>query len=1005
MQKTLHASAGLIKAGVHIFLFLLFSMFFSTQSVYAYEISSNGLSVDDIINGENYSAVLYNNSNGLPTSEANAIVESDEGFIWIGSYSGLIRYDGNNFERMDSRMGIANVFCLYVDSANRLWVGTNDSGLYMLDEGDLRKYGKEDGLSSLSIRSITEDNDGNIYITTTDGMAYIDKGFSLHRIDDLKIQNEYVREIWIDSNNLVYGVTRSGAVFTMKNKKVVSYFADGELGISDIHTLLPDPYNPGYIYIGTSQSEIYYGKLEKIFKLRHKIRIKPLSYVNSFKYTDDGLWVCTDQGIGIVRDRKFYPLLDLPFDSSVEGMMIDYLGNPWFASSKQGVMKIVRNRFTNVFDKYKIREDVINTTCEHDGKLFIGTKTNGLIVIDDEKRLGSIPIKTARTASGEKLNDTDLIETLSECKIRSCINDSRGRMWISTFSEHGLIRYEEGNIVKFTTDDGMPSDRIRAVCERSDGSFAVCCGNGLAIIKDDRVVKVYDEKNGIKNTEILTAAEMENGDLILGTDGGGIYIISGDKVTNFDIEDGLGSDVIMRLKKSRYGNFVWFVASNSIGYIDSDHKIVTIESFPYTNNFDIYENSKGEAWIMSSNGIYVASIEDLKTDNDIEPFFYGMDNGLPCITSANSYSELTEEGDLYIAGSNGVAKVNINKDYEQLGELKIAVPYAEGDDKLIYPDDTGEFLIPSDVKKLTFYAYVYNYSLANPDIDYKLEGFDEKSMTVKRSKFKPLVYTNLKGGDYRLAIKIKDSQKNDEKELDISVIKQKTFLEYWWAPILIIIIAAAVMSILISLYIDYKTRKYIEKENEQKQLVREIVEAFAKIIDMKDRYTNGHSSRVAEYTSKLTKELGYDDDTVEKYYNIALLHDIGKIGIPEEVLNKKQGLTDEEYKLVKKHAEMGYDALKNISIMPELAVGAGCHHERPDGKGYPKGLKGEDIPRVAQIIAVADAFDAMYSDRPYRKCMRYEDVIERIKEARGSQLTEDVVDAFLRLAEEGKLEE
>lgn len=170
---------------------------------------------------------------------------------------------------------------------------------------------------------------------------------------------------------------------------------------------------------------------------------------------------------------------------------------------------------------------------------------------------------------------------------------------------------------------------------------------------------------------------------------------------------------------------------------------------------------------------------------------------------------------------------------------------------------------------------------------------------------------------------------------------------------------------------------------------------------MKDKYTNGHSFRVAKYTAMLTKELGYDEETVEKYYNIALMHDIGKIGIPEEVLNKPGKLTDEEFAIIKSHTVLGYNVLKDIGIMPDLAEGAVAHHERPDGKGYPKGLKQDEIPRVAQIIAVADTFDAMYSNRPYRKRMNFEKAVSIIKEVSGTQLTSDVVDAFLRLVDQG----
>ena len=243
---------------------------------------------------------------------------------------------------------------------------------------------------------------------------------------------------------------------------------------------------------------------------------------------------------------------------------------------------------------------------------------------------------------------------------------------------------------------------------------------------------------------------------------------------------------------------------------------------------------------------------------------------------------------------------------------------------------------------------------------------------------------------------------------DISMLDIKEYVSYFTLRVMLIASFFMILCIFfgVRMSIDYHKADdmevFKEREKRDKLLIREIVESFAMVIDMKDAYTNGHSTRVAKYTAMLTRELGYDQDTIEKYYSIALMHDIGKIGIPDEVLNKPGKLTPEEYAIIKSHTERGYEVLKNISIMPEIAIGARAHHERPDGKGYPLGLKGNAIPRVAQIIAVADTFDAMYSDRPYRKRMDFDKVVSIIKEVSGTQLTEDVVDAFLRLVEKDK---
>ncbi|MBR1865250.1 MAG: HD-GYP domain-containing protein, partial [Lachnospiraceae bacterium] len=280
--------------------------------------------------------------------------------------------------------------------------------------------------------------------------------------------------------------------------------------------------------------------------------------------------------------------------------------------------------------------------------------------------------------------------------------------------------------------------------------------------------------------------------------------------------------------------------------------------------------------------------------------------------------------------------------------------------------------------------------------------FDDTQTTVKRSEFVPIDYTNLRGGTYHFVMLLKDSQGRGNKEFSVPIVKEKALYELLWFRLLCCVAGVVLIAWIVMLYIRRKTEAFRKKEKQQKQLIREIVEAFAKVIDMKDAYTNGHSSRVAEYTVMLAKELGYDEETVEQYYNIALMHDIGKVGVAPEVLNKPGKLTDEEFAVIKSHPTLGYETLKGISIMPELAIGAGNHHERPDGKGYPNGLKGDEIPRVAQIIAVADTFDAMYSNRPYRKRMNFEKVVSIIKDVRDTQLTGDVVDAFLRLVDKGE---
>ena len=168
-------------------------------------------------------------------------------------------------------------------------------------------------------------------------------------------------------------------------------------------------------------------------------------------------------------------------------------------------------------------------------------------------------------------------------------------------------------------------------------------------------------------------------------------------------------------------------------------------------------------------------------------------------------------------------------------------------------------------------------------------------------------------------------------------------------------------------------------------LTTDMIKALVKTIDAKDPYTNGHSVRVAEYSKMIAEQEYSDAQKIQNIHNIALLHDIGKIAIPDEIINKPGKLTDEEYSLIKAHTITGAQILSEISSYPDLINGAKYHHERYDGRGYPCGLKGEEIPEIAAIIGVADAYDAMTSNRSYRKMLPQDVVRNEISKGLGTQ--------------------
>ena len=190
------------------------------------------------------------------------------------------------------------------------------------------------------------------------------------------------------------------------------------------------------------------------------------------------------------------------------------------------------------------------------------------------------------------------------------------------------------------------------------------------------------------------------------------------------------------------------------------------------------------------------------------------------------------------------------------------------------------------------------------------------------------------------------------------------------------------------------------REDTVKELFIQTVTALSEAVDAKDRYTSGHSKRVADYARKIAARMGKSKEEQEEIYRAGLLHDVGKIRIPAEIINKPGRLTDEEYNIIKIHPVTGYHILQGISEDSVIAIAAKYHHERYDGKGYPNGLAGENIPEVARILGVADAYDAMASNRSYRKSLPQEVVREEIEKGKGTQFDPQIADIMLQMMDE-----
>ena len=219
--------------------------------------------------------------------------------------------------------------------------------------------------------------------------------------------------------------------------------------------------------------------------------------------------------------------------------------------------------------------------------------------------------------------------------------------------------------------------------------------------------------------------------------------------------------------------------------------------------------------------------------------------------------------------------------------------------------------------------------------------------------------------------------------------------------IFVILLIAWIVCFIGFLVTRFNLKNYKLKQKNDVKIILQSMNTFISFIDAKDPYTRGHSKRVAMYAAEIAKRMGLSEDEVQNIYYAGLLHDSGKISIPDAVLNKPGKLTDEERKLIQNHTVAGGKMLKQLSSLRGVRETALYHHERFDGKGYPEGLIGEAIPLYARIVGVADSYDAMSSNRVYRRHLNKDDIIEEIQQGSGTQFDPDIVKYMVDMINDG----
>lgn len=939
---------------------------------------------------ENRIIYTFDDSNGLPTGEANTVIQTAEGYVWIGSYGGLIRYDGTSFHNY-SENGVfpsSSIRALFQDSSGRLWIGTNDQGVFYCEDDGFVQLTHEDNAKFLSIRSFAEGKNGEIYVGATSGLARAESNDTLTQISDEISSTVY--NLAADSNGVIWACIDNGLAMLVKDGEIIGSFDSSKRLNASMYCL--GGTESGDVLLGTSDNYLYRVKLldgnysDDSFELT-EYRTGEISTANWVTEDPDGnLWVAAQNGLGYVDGSGEMHTINSEHTASSRTVCFDYEGNVWAASSSYGVIHIVDSLFSNPNSAADISDIFINTIAiDNDGYYYLGTDS-GVIILTDRFQ----PVTN------------ELTESLEGERIRNINRDGKGNIWIGAYYQNGLLMYEPGSgkITRYSEESGLSSSQIRLTAELSDGSIAVATQNGVSIIENGEVTKTYTKENGLDYPIILSLCEGTDGTLYAGSDGQGIYAIKDGLVTHYGFDEGLPAGVVLRMLLDENGEGLFISAGNSLYYWD-------FESFRLLDN---YAKSPGsvfdlrlqgsELWLMQSNGINILNREKLLSGEETKVRILGSAYGLTGTLNANTWNT-EKDGILYLCTSEGISLLDLGQMGEDETAIRGTVNHVTVDERVYSRPES--ISLDSGATRLTFNFAPLSFSGKTVTVRYRLKGFDEGVTVLTNSEPMSASYTNLSGGNYEFCIEVLGSDgETAVSSLTVPVHKDYRLVELTWFWIIVGILFLAVIVLCAVFIIHVKTAHLKKRQNEYRRIIGEALRTFANAIDAKDKYTNGHSLRVATYSLEIAKKLNFSEDDQERIYNIALLHDIGKIGISDRIINKPGKLTEEEIETVKRHPLIGGEILKDFASIPGISEGARYHHERYDGTGYNEGLKGEEIPYFARIICVADSYDTMSGGRHYQQSKDSNWVKDELQRCAGTQFDPEIVKVMIGLIDEGK---
>ena len=1058
----------------------------------------------------------------LNNTGARSICQTDDGYVWIGQFAGLNRYDSKELISFTSYINskgeeetIENVRIL-VHYENTLFLVCS-CGLLKYENHTFSKI--DFGAESPNISNLIIKKD-KLYICSIGGLYIYDI-----KTKELKHDSDHFENVSSIALN-------DEKIYIFKNDAVYDY--DNNLIYEG------DPVNSIYCFddklaIATKTGIIFFYDTKNNTMLSKSIILRSVSsqkgdMVHKFVYSaaDKVLFAACEKGLYSINTETLEAnyAKKLENNSKLVDIIIDYEGDLWIASYITGVSIISQSALVDLlFDVdskiipanqivYAILRDGNDLYLATGAGIFVYDLTTGtintshplnvaineIIEYDEEKKKEIEDLEKRKVGFAESYDalmnseivyaDTEFTE-LKENDVVFVLNDSTGdniEYYEYCLNEAGTDYYfrlvnttpkskviitnifkkkdnpEEPDVIighKCEYDVRIPWYDVRDVEKFKGKIYFATYGSGLfeynpatqefhqyrgtdinpddptvnisgyyavaqrclkayddylfigtattSIIRFDGTNFIYNSNISVSGGQILYIDESDFGKITFVASGNGIYTIN-ENLENNSIESipGLEEGTSGMLKFYQDDNYFYYNIYGRLFAVDTRDNTTHEIKIPFVNSSiteinkvkitDENGNISYKYVIASEKQVYI--IEDLLAD-ELNYEFYDSSNGLKSPIKGNSSGYYDEDDNIYYFQSqDGVFTYDFINKEEARVPLKIEVNSVKTDDKIFFGN---QIKISKNTDRITFNISTFSVKPTKGyKIYYKLDGVDKDYIEADQST-SSVSYTNLNGGNYTFHSYVLDEYGQKSNEITINIIKPKKFFEepgFWVILGILLIIAILVFNYFI---IRRRTKKAIERQNEYKAITLESIEAIARTIDAKDSYTNGHSKRVGIYSREIARALKLPDDEIDNIYYIALLHDIGKISIPLEILNKPGRLTDEEFEIMKSHTTAGAKILDGITTIPHIVEGAKYHHERFGGGGYPTGISGEEIPFIARIICCADCYDAMATKRTYKEPYTKEKIISEFERCKGSQFDPKIADIVIKLIKEDRL--